>query len=81
MQSSISDMQIIYDRLSCSQNVLSTYIESYFNEEMLSSSNKNFMSLEERIESCMVIERDYNQQIMSSQNPYLQQALPVIKSI
>ncbi|TNV87758.1 hypothetical protein FGO68_gene17347 [Halteria grandinella] len=58
MQSSVADLEIIFGRLACSQNVLNTYVESYFSTDLIQSQNLDFLSLNGRIDSCMETERN-----------------------
>ncbi|TNV73323.1 hypothetical protein FGO68_gene8425 [Halteria grandinella] len=81
MSRSVDDLQIIFGRLACSQNVLNTYVESYFSTDLIQSSNPDFASLNTRIDDCMLTERDYQLNIINRPVTYLSDALDYIRLI
>lgn len=81
MQTSVEDLEIIFGRLACSQNVLNTYVESYFSVDLIQSANPDFMSLNSRMDNCMDIERRYQKSIISQPTSYLNDAIDYIHGI
>jgi hypothetical protein len=72
IENSVSDIKIIFDRLSCSQNVINHFTESYFliggvnqakSKQIL---EKHFLVLNEKIEFCMNQENTFQKNIISS---------------
>lgn len=81
MKSSVTDLDVIFSRLACSQNVLNTYVESYFSSDILQSSNPDFVSLNSRIDQCMQIENKYQKSVIVNPISYLDGATSYIKAI
>lgn len=85
IESSVSDLKIIFDRLSCSQNVINHFTESYFiagggdsAKVRNSMHDKHFSILQSKIDECMYMENQFQRQIMTSPQDYLSSALEVL---
>lgn len=76
IKSSLDDLETIYSRLSCSQNVINQFTEAYFLQNTESGQDiqnaKDFVLLDQKIQKCMELEMRFSQVVIVNPEDYFE---------